>query len=284
MEMLAMTRNVLTLGGLCAALLLPGCGSDSSSGGAAAPGASVPPPTTTAPTGAQGTWRGNINSPTPSSRLLESIVLDDGTLWMAYSTANDPAQTDALINAAGIIKGQGTPDEETGVLAITNARQLSLEDNVRTGVDVTASFVTGSSFSGSITRDEGPGTTSLPSPADFSTLYRTAYNNNLTLAHLVGSYQGSLSTTLGKHSATFALDAEGALTGSDNTGCSITGTATPRSRGNVFDLALTFGTEAGCAANAGAAMTGVISLEANRTGMMALDADMKKAFIFVGFR
>lgn len=278
-----MTRKVLPLGGLCAALLLSGCGSDSSSGGDA-PGATVPPPTTTAPSGVQGSWRGQINSPSPASRLLEAIVLDDGTLWMAYSTANDPSQTDALINAAGVIKGQGTPDEAGGVFNVTNARQLSLEDNKRTGVDVTTTFVTGSSFNGSITRDEGPVSTLLPSPAAFTSLYRTAYNNNLTLTHLAGTYQGSVTSGLGKRSASLAITGEGGVTGSDNYGCSLTGTATPRSRGNVFNLSLTWGTEGGCGADAGTALGGVMSLEANRTGIMATDEDMKKAFIFVGFR
>lgn len=278
-----MTRKVLTLGGLCAVLLLSGCGSDSSSGGDA-PGATVPPPTTTAPAGVQGSWRGNINSPTPASRLLEAVVLDDGTLWIAYSSANDPAQTDALINAAGLIKGQGTPDEAGGVFNVTNARQLSLEDNKRTGVDVTTSFVTGSSLNGSITRDEGPVTTLLPSPAEFTSLYRTAYNNNLTLAHLTGTYQGSVTTGTGKRSATMAIDAEGDLTGSDNRGCTLTGKATPRSRGNVFDLTLTWGTEGGCGTDAGTALAGIVSLEANRVGVMATDTDMRKAFILVGFR
>ncbi|MES2918363.1 MAG: hypothetical protein V4729_07075 [Pseudomonadota bacterium] len=278
-----MTRKVLTLGGLCAALLLSGCGSDSSSGDGA-PGASVPPPTTTAPAGAQGTWRGTINSPTPNSRLLEAIVLDDGTLWMAYSTASDPSQTDALINAAGIIKGQGTPDEAGSILNVSNARQLSMEDNKRAGVDVATSFMTGSSLTGTITRDEGHGTTLLPSPAEFTSLYRTAYNNNLTLAHLAGTYQGSVTSGTGKRSATLTLDAEGGLTGNDNRGCSVTGSATPRSRGNVFDLAIAWGSEGGCGADAGTALTGVVSLEANRVGTMASDADMKKAFVFVGFR
>lgn len=282
-----MTRNVLTIGGLSAVLLLSGCGSDSNpAADATAPGATTPPPatTTTPAAGVQGTWRGSINSPTPSSRLLETIVLSDGTLWMAYSTANDPAQTDALINAAGIIKGSGTPDETTGTFTVTNARQLSLEDNVRTGVDVNASFVTGSSLSGSITRDAGPVTTSLPSPADFSSLYRMAYNSNLTLQHLAGTYQGSLSTTLGKHSASLTIIEGGAITGSDNTGCTMTGTATPRDRGNVFDVTLTFGNEAGCGANAATPMTGVASLESSRLGMLALDGDMRKAFIFSGNR
>lgn len=277
-----MTRKVLTLGSLCAALLLSGCGSDSGSG--SAPGATVPPPTTTAPAGVQGSWRGSINSPTPSSRLLEAIVLDDGTLWMAYSTSADASQTDALINAAGIIKGQGTPDEAGGVFAVTNARQISLEDNKRTGVDVTSSFITGSSFNGSITRDEGPVTTQLPSPAEFTTLYRTAYNNNLTLAHLTGSYQGSVTTGTGKRSASLSIDAAGAVTGNDNAGCTLTGKVTPRSRGNVFDLSLTWGSEGGCSSNAGTSLAGVVSLEANRIGVMATDADMKKAIILVGFR
>lgn len=278
-----MTRKVLTLSAVGAILLLSGCGSDSDSG-TDAPGATTPPPSTTPAAGVQGTWRGSINSPTPSSRLLETIVLSDGTVWMAYSNANDPTQTDALLNAAGIIKGNGTPDETARTLSITNARQLSLEDNVRVGVDINASFVTGSSLSGSITRDEGPGSTALPSPADFSSLYRMAYNNNYTLQHLAGTYQGSLSTTLGKNSATLTITETGAITGSNNTGCTMTGTATQRDRGNVFDLALTFGAEAGCGTNASTEMEGVVSLESSRIGALALDDDMRKAFIFAGNR
>lgn len=279
-----MTRNVLITGAFGAVLLLSGCGSDSDGGGSTGPGATTPPPTTTAPAGAQGTWRGNINSPAPGARLLETIVLDDGSLWMAYSTANDPTQTDALLNAAGLIRGSGTPDEAAGTFTVTEARQLSLEDNKRVGVNVDATFVTGSSLGGSIIRDPGPGSTSLPTPAAFSTLYRTAYNNNLTLQHLAATYQGSLTTTLGKSSASTTIDASGAITGNSNSGCTWTGTATPRSRGNVFDVSLTFGTEAGCAGNAGVALTGVVSLEASRAGLLATNADMTRAFIFVGGR
>lgn len=280
-----MTRKVLTLGGLCASLMLSACGSgSSSSSGTTSPGTVVTPPTTTAPSGVQGSWRGVINSPTPSARVLETDVLDDGTVWMAYSTANDPAQTDALLNAAGVIKGSGTPDLDTGTFHVTSAREISLEDNTRTSINIDASFVTGSSLSGSITRDAGAPPTALVSPADFSTLYRTAYNNNLTLAHLAGTYQGSVTTNLGKHSAALTLDGAGALTGNDSTGCTITGTATPRSRGNIFDLALAFGTEGGCGGNAGTAFTGILSLEAGRAGVMAMDTDLKKAFLFVGNR
>lgn len=279
-----MTRNVLTIGGFAAALLLTGCGSDSSSSTGTGPGSTTPPPTTTPAEGVQGTWRGSINTPTPSARLLETIVLDDGTLWMAYSTANDPAQTDALLNAAGLIKGTGTPDLATNTFNVTTAKELSIEDGQRVGVDVAMSFVTGSSLTGTITRDAGPGTSALPSPADFSSLYRTAYNNNYTLQHLVGTYQGSLTTGLGKHSASLTIDSTGAITGSESTGCTVTGTATQRTRGNVFNVTLTWGNEAGCGANAANALEGVVSLEAGRIGMMATDADVKKAFIFVGNR
>lgn len=279
-----MTRNVLTIGGFAAVLLLSGCGSDSTSSTAPGPGSTTPPPTTTPAEGVQGAWRGSINTPTPSARLLETIVLDDGSLWMAYSTANDPTQTDALLNAAGLIKGSGTPDLVANTFNVTTAKELSIEDGQRVGVDVNMSFVTGSSLTGTITRDAGPGTSALPSPADFSSLYRTAYNNNYTLQHLAGTYQGSLTTGLGKHSASITIDSAGAITGSESTGCTVTGTATARTRGNVFNVALTWGNEPGCGANAANALDGVVSLESGRIGMMATDSDVKKAFIFVGNR
>jgi hypothetical protein len=272
-----MTRNVLALSGLCAALLLSGCGSDSTILG----GATTPPISTSPAEGAEGTWRGNINSPTPNARLMEAFVLGDGDFWMVYANANDPAQTDALLNAAGIVHGTAVPNDD-GTLSISNARHISIEDGKRNTVNITGSFVTGSTLGGTLTQTPALPTSKLPSPADFSSLYRTAYNNNLTLAHLAGSYTGSLTSNAGKNSATLTIGGDGAIAGSDNNGCTFTGTASVRDRGNVFDVDLTMGAEAGCAALTNLAMGGVVSLETNRIGLIALDADEKQSFILVG--
>lgn len=276
-----MTRNALIIGGLgAAALLLSGCGSDSSS---TASGASTPPITTTPAEGAEGTWRGNINTPVANSRLMEAFILGDGEFWMAYSTANDPTQTDALINAAGILHGTASPKAD-GSFSIGNARHISLEDGNRNSVGIAGNYVTGSSLTGTLTQSPALPGSSLPATAEFASLYRTAYNNNLTLAHLAGPYTGSLTTNFGKNSSTITFDSVGVITGSDNSGCTFQGQAATRDRGNVFDIDITVGSEAGCGANAGKAMSGVLSLESSRAGMLALDTEQKLSFIFVGTR
>lgn len=272
-----MTRNVFALGGLCAALLLAGCGSDSS----IASGSSTPPITTSPAEGAEGTWRGNINTPAANARLAEIFVLGDGDFWMAYSTANDPTQTDALINAAGVMHGTAVPNDD-GTFTVTNARHISIEDNKRNTASITGNFVTGSSLGGTLTQTPAVPTAKLPSPAEFSSLYRTAYNNNLTLAHLAGSYSGSLTTNTGKSSSTLTIAGDGAISGSNNSGCTFTGTAAVRDRGNVFDVNLTMGAEAACAAIANMEMDGVLNLETNRIGVLALDGEQKQTFILVG--
>lgn len=280
MENALMTRNVLTLGGLTVALLLAGCNGSSSSS-SDNPGSTLPPITTTPPADAQGIWQGSIDTPTAGARQMETIVLSDGSLWMVYSNTNDPASTDPLLNAAGVIQGSGTPNED-GTYTVANGRLVSLEDGSKADAAIAATYLTGSSFNGNITQSGG--TTSLPSPATFTGLYKMEYNNNLTLAHLAGNYPGSLTTNLGKHSATLTVDSSGAISGSDSTGCSISGQASQRDRGPVFDVSLTFGSEAGCGANAAVSMNGIFSLETNRAGIIALDDGRAKTFVFVGNR
>ncbi|MCD6060433.1 MAG: uncharacterized protein K0S16_744 [Moraxellaceae bacterium] len=274
-----MTRNVLTLSGLCAALLLAGCGSDSSILG----GSSTPPITVTPAEGAEGVWRGNINTPVANARLMEAMILGDGDFWMVYSNSNDPTQTDALLAATGIVSGTATPNDN-GTYTVTSARHISLEDSRRNSVGVSGTFSTGSTLTGTITQSPAVPGSSLPSPADFTALYRTAYNNNLTLAHLAGTYNGSMTTNAGKNSSSITIDGAGAITGSDNTGCTFTGTATTRERGNVFDVTLAVGNHTGCGAAANKSMAGVISLETNRAGLLALDGEQKQAFIFSGVK
>lgn len=277
-----MTRNVLTLSGLSAAILmsgvLSGCGSDSSdSGSPTAPGGSVPPITTTPPSGSEGSWQGTINNTDGSTRATEAVLLDDGTFWMAYADG-----AGEILNAAGLIRAKGTTGDD-GSFDFSNGTLISLENaNARSRVALDGTYVTGSKLDGTLTQTLATGPINLPSPANFTTVYQLAYNNNLTLAHLAGSYDGSLTTNTGKQGANLKIGEDGAITGSTNSGCTMTGTATQRARSNVFDLSVTFGGDAACGTNANLDVDGVISQENRRVAGLAMDAAGTQSFVFIG--
>lgn len=277
-----MTRNVLTLSGLGAAVLmsgmLAGCGNDSDSSSSTSPGGANPPPITTSPpSGSEGSWQGTINTPVDNARAMEAVILNDGTFWMAYA-----ADAGEILTAAGLIQGKGATGSD-GTFRFNNGTLISLEDaNARSRVAMDSTFVTGSRLDGSMTQAMATGPITLPATASFTTLYQLVYNNNLTLAHLQGDYQGSLTTNLGKQAANLKFAASGAITGGTNTGCTITGTATQRERSNVFDMSVTFGSEAPCGANAGISVSGVVSQENRRIAGLAMDAARTQSFVFIG--
>lgn len=278
-----MTRNALTLGGLGAALLmsglLSGCGSDSNDGGVGAGpgGANTPPITTTPPSGSEGSWQGTLNNTDGSTRATEAVILDDGTFWMAYADG-----AGEILNAAGLIQGKGTTGSD-GSFDFSNGTLISIEDaNARSRVTLDGTYTTGSKFDGSLTQAMSTGPISLQSPVNFTTLYQLAYNNNLTLAHLQGDYAGSLTTNIGKLGANMKIAESGDITGSTNSGCTMTGTATQRARSNVFTLAVTFGSEAACGTIAGISVAGVVSQENRRIAALAMDEGRTQSFVFIG--
>ncbi|MCD6060434.1 MAG: hypothetical protein K0R03_2369 [Moraxellaceae bacterium] len=260
-----MTRNVLIAGSLGAALLLGACNSDSS---ITSPGAVTAPPGTPA----AGSWLGSIDSPTPGSRTARAVVLPDGSFWLVYSLEGDTS-------TAGIIRGTGTTDGTN--FTVTDANLLSLEDGKQTTADITATFVNKNSFAGTITQD---GSTALTSPAVFSSLYRTAFDTNLTLADLAGTYDGVITTKTGEETANFAISDTGAIAGGSTSGCSVAGQATAQSAGNVFNITATFGKEDACGANKDVSVVGILSLEVDTVTALALNGDSSNSFIFTGTR
>jgi hypothetical protein len=234
----------------------------------AAPGAVAPPPGTAA----AGSWQGSIDTPNPGSRSVKAVVLPDGSFWMVYSLVGDAS-------TAGIIRGTGSTDGST--FTVDDAALLSLEDGQQTTADVAATFTGQSAFNGSITQ---AGSTALPSPATFSSLYRTAFNQTLTLADLAGTYEGTITTTLGEETATLAIDTSGAIAGGSASGCTVAGQATAQPAGNVFNINATFGSEDACGDNKAVNVVGILSLEVDTATALALNGDNSNSFIFTGIR
>lgn len=266
-----MTRTVFALGSLGAALLLTACNGSSISGGDN-PGTVTPPPAAFA---AAGSWAGTIGTPEAGSRIMKAVVTDDGSFWMVYNKADSGS-------VAGIVQGSGTITD--GVYTVSGATLLSLEDNQQTTADLSADLVPQSSLIGTLTQAADGPAVALPTPAAFNALYQLASGQNLTLADLAGSYTGTITTKLGAESATVTIDDTGAITGSNDSGCTLTGQAEAQSQGNVFNVSVTFGSEDACALNKGVDVEGVVTLDVNKATAVAMDSAHTNSFIFTGLR
>jgi hypothetical protein len=210
-----MQKHLASLLGMALAVTLGGCGGDDDSNS----------PSTPAPTAnsAEGLYSGSTNT----NRTLTNVVLDDGTYYLFYSVPANPALL------AGVIQGNGTSNN--GSFTSANAKDFNTGGSGVLSATIAATYAERQSLNGSVTY---PG----PSVTSFTSTYDTAYDTTPTLASLAGTYTGQAgSSAEGVQSATVTVTATGAFTGIEADGCTFSGTASPRSRGNIFDQSVTFG-------------------------------------------
>ena len=210
--MKAMQQHLASILGIALALTVGGCGGDSDSN---------PAPATTSGS-AEGLYSGSTNT----NRTIVSVVLDDGTYYFFYSVPANPN----LI--AGVVQGNGTSNN--GSFTSANARDFNLEGFGVLSATISGSYVARQSLSGSITYS-GAGITT------FTSTFDPAYDTTPSLASLAGTYTGQAGSSGGVQSATVTVASNGTFTGVEADGCSFTGTATLRVRGNIVDQSVTFG-------------------------------------------
>lgn len=203
-----MLRQHLTLLVIALALSVSGCGDSN-------------PAVTPAATTAEGLWSGTTNT----NRTLTAAVLDDGTYYFFYSGPANPNQI------AGVIQGTGTSNN--GSFTSSNTKDFGIGVTV---VDATiaANYAARQFLNGSIVYF-GAGTVT------FTSSYNTAYDTTPIVASLAGVYAGPAGSSGGVQTANVTVATDGTFTGAEQSGCTFTGKATPRSRGNVFNQSLTFG-------------------------------------------
>lgn len=238
-----------------ATLALVGCG-----GGGGGGSSSSPPASTTA----EGLWNGS----TSTSRTVTGIVLDNGTYWVLYSSPNNSAVI------AGAVQGTGT--SLNGSFSSSDAKDFNLEGQGINNATVSASYNAKQSFNGAVTY-------SSPTPSvTFTSTYNPAYEQTPSLTSVAGTYFGTAAVVGGTESATVVVTSTGQITGIGISGCQFSGTATPHPKGNVFDLAVTFG--GGVCSNGTSTVTGIGYFDAtqNRLYSTALNSARSNGFIFVG--
>lgn len=220
------TPIVMTTAGLVLALL-GGCGGSSDT------------PSATPPV-AEGLWQGTLNGSVPANaQTFSALVLDDGSLWMLYSTTGNSTVAVGASNLGGAMQGTGTSDAGIySILNTSNSRIFPLDGaSIPIQLSLAATYTALSRLDGTIN----------PGAVPFASLYDTNYNYAPPpLASLLGTYTSTVSATLaGKETVTFSMDGSGNLVGVTNSSdCTINGTFIPRARG-AYNVSLALGPTCG---------------------------------------
>lgn len=236
--------------------VLAGCsdgGADSSSSTPAPP--PPPPPTTSA----EGLWNGT----TSTGRTIGGLVLDDGSSWFLYSVVGNPTVV------AGMVQGNGTSDQ--GSFTSSNAKDFSVEGPGIRDATITGSYVQKNNLTGTITYQGGETT-------NFAGAYNAAYELSPDMNSLVGTYSAPLADN---QIVTVTLSTAGTLSGNSTDGCTFTGTVSPRTKGNVFNVTVTF--QGGACSNGTDTVSGVAFFDAatQRLHSAGLNSTRTNGFIFI---
>ena len=118
--------------------------------------------------------------------------------------------------------------------------------------------------------------------ATFSGSYDSNYDLTPSLATVAGTYTGSAATSGGVEFATVTISSAGAISGSGAGGCTFAGTTTPHSKGNVYDVSVTFG--GGLCTNGTNTVTGVAHFDdaTKEIRSAALNSSRSDGFLYVG--
>ena len=193
---------------------LVGCGGGGGDSGTVASASATAP-------SAQGLWTGTTNN----NRSVTGLVLSDGSYYVLYAAAGSPN------TVAGVVQGNGSLSGST--FSSSNGRDFNLEGAGVLPVTVTATVATKQSFNGTVSYGNNVATT-------FTTTYDASYENTPSLSSLAGTFSGQVALSQGVQTATFTISPAGTVNGSGN-GCSFTGSVTPRTDGNAYNVRVTFG-------------------------------------------
>jgi hypothetical protein len=246
-------RLISLLCSIFLAFSLSACGSGGSDGSVS------PAPATSA----EGLWNGTSGN----GRTIAGLVLDDGTYWFLYSVVGNPS----------VIAGafQGNSSSQNGSFTSSNGKDFNLEGLGILDATVTGSYVMKQSLSGTIAFLLGGQTT-------FNSTYNADYDLIPNVNLVVGTYTGSTATAGGTEIVTVTLSSPSSITGSSASGCNFTGSFSPRTRGNVYDVSVTFA--GGVCSNGTSTVTGVAFFDAatKRLYSAALNSTRTNGFIYLG--
>ncbi|WP_434033565.1 hypothetical protein [Cupriavidus sp. a3] len=258
-----MKKNVLVLS--LAAAVLAACGGGG--GGDEPAPAPAPAPAPVVPSNAaEGIWNGK----TSANRDISGIVLNDGTYYVMYSAPANPSVLDGVIQGTGTVNGSS--------FSSTNGRDFNLSGASVQGLSVSASVQAKQSLNGTLSYNATSGGT----PLTFTSTYSADYEKTPTLGDITGRYSGQSAIIGAVENQTINVAADGAIAAIGSSGCASTGKATPRARGNAFDVSITFG--ASPCAFPGQTFTGIAYLDPTTKRLYAasLNGARSQIAVFLG--
>ena len=245
--MLSRTKTIAATATLSLAALLAACGGGNDGSGPSA---------------------GGFTGTTTSSRDLTAVVLTDGSYYLMYSAVGDASTVGGVVQGTSAISGDS--------FASSDALDFNVEGLGMKPGAVAAELHPWDKFDGAFTP------TSTGAALSFQTRFDAAKNfSGPTLTQLAGAYGGNAGFALGVRPATFTVTAAGAVSSSIN-GCAITGTATPRTDINAYDLMIAFGPAPCAIPNLAFAGVAYIRQDNGRLYAAARNAATRQSVIFSG--
>jgi hypothetical protein len=202
-----------------------------------------------------------------SNRASEFLVVDDGRYYLVYGLSSASAAP-----VGGVVVGDGSASGST--FASSNAHDFNLLSRTLVTGMLNSTVVPKASASTVLVRSD---TTS----ATFAGTFNGASDTDASPTALMGTYGGEFAGLGGTDASVLTVDALGVVAGTTSTNCIYFGLALPRSRGNVYDLSLTFRT--GCA-NAGSTQHGHAFLSGKVVYAVTVSGDLGSAALFAGIK
>jgi hypothetical protein len=211
---------------------------------------------------AEGIWRGLA-----AGSLTTTIILDDGDFYIFQAVPGSPNTIEGFT--------QGNSTSASGVFSAFNVKSFNfVEGEVITTGTLSASYQPHKWFLGSEKDDTGQ---TIWFGAHFDSMYDVVPS----LSELAGAYTGQarFGPPFAVQALSATLNASGGVGGTIG-GCAFSGTITPRPRGNLYNIAVTFGS--GCAFP-GQTFSGIAYLDPlmQRLMVAALNAQRSAAGMFI---
>lgn len=169
---------------------------------------------------AEGLYRGKSSA----NQDITALVLDDGTYYVVYEAAPF---------SPGLV--QGTMQAAHGSFTSSDGKDFSVASRDVAGVSLHGNYATRAHLNGTI-RYTATGQT-----ATFTSTYDRDYERTPSLATVAGTYQGQAVARNAVESVAMSISTAGVINGMGASGCRFTGVVRPRSRGNVYDITVSYG-------------------------------------------
>lgn len=176
---------------------------------------------------AEGVYGGTMSG--TASSAFQMLVLENGDFWTMYGSSNG-----SVFGVAGFVQGSAATNAANSTITATNTKDFGFSPAI--AGTVSASFnPTAKTIAGTFTSTVGTATFNGGPIA--GSLYN--YSTPAVPSSITGAW--ATTSTSGERVA-INVAANGAFTALGSSGCSFSGTVTPRASGkNVFNTVMTFG-------------------------------------------